>query len=309
MWSTVLETNQASIHRIELPGPWPGCTTFLSPWLITLVENSTQTNILVDPGPACSIRHLIQILDKFEIKTLDWILLTHVHIDHAGGVGLLLSEAYPSAKVVVHNRGYKHLVNPETLWQASLSTLGRLADVYGKIHPVPQNNLVNASTINEPIHGIHILDTPGHASHHLSYLLPLENQVGNQKVLFTGEAAGIFCNFPDLNTFYMRPATPPKFFFETSMRSLDLLASTGPTIVCCGHYGFSGKGEIILESHKEQLKRWKRIIDTHRQSEISTILNHLFDKDHLLHCYARFDDALKQREKYFLTNSVKGFLG
>ncbi len=304
MWSTVFKNNQASIHRIELPGPWPGCKTFLSPWLITMAKNSKPTNILVDPGPACSIPHLAQILDNLGISNLDWILLTHVHIDHAGGVGLLVSETYPSAKVVVHKRGYKHLVNPERLWQGSLNTLGTLANVYGKIHPVSGSNLVDASTVNELIHGIDILDTPGHASHHLSYLLRLEDQ----RVLFAGEAAGIFCDSGNLEALYMRPATPPRFFFETSMKTLDLLASTNPTIVCCGHYGFSDKGEMILKLHTNQLKMWKQISDTFRQYEISQILNHLFDKDCLLHPYTKFDDGLKQREKYFLTNSIKGFL-
>jgi len=92
------------------------------------------------------------------------------------------------------------------------------------------------------------------------------------------------------------------------MKTLDLLASTNPTIVCCGHYGFSDKGEMILKLHTNQLKMWKQISDTFRQYEISQILNHLFDKDCLLHPYTKFDDGLKQREKYFLTNSIKGFL-
>ena len=110
----------------------------LSPWLISIKAGSTPVNILIDPGPSSAIPSLACALDELNISNLDWILLTHIHIDHAGGVGLLISQ-YPSAKVLVHHRGIRHLANPERLWQGSVNTLGDLAHLYGEIVPVPED--------------------------------------------------------------------------------------------------------------------------------------------------------------------------
>lgn len=304
MWSTVLKDDQVSIHRIEQPGPWHGCQKFLSPWLINLKAGSAPVNILIDPGPSSEIPSVACALDELNISNLDWILLTHIHIDHAGGVGLLVKR-YPSAKVLVHHRGTRHLANPEKLWLGSLNTLGDLAHLYGEIIPVPENNLVDASSIQGSIHRFSVLDTPGHAPHHLSFLLT----ANGRRILFAGEAAGVFLPGNGAHDIYMRPATPPKFFFETSMKTLDLLCSSQPGFICCGHYGFSDNAELLLELHKRQLNIWKDIIARHKSQEPEAILSQLLAQDPLLKQLEAFEHNVRDREEYFLRNSIKGFLG
>ncbi len=304
MQSTVLSNDHVSIHRIEQPGPWPGCQKFLSPWLISLKAGSAPVNILIDPGPSSAIPSLACALDELNISNLDWILLTHIHIDHAGGTGLLIRQ-YPQVKVLVHHRGKPHLANPENLWQSSLNTLGDLARLYGEIAPVPEDNLVDSSEIQGDIHGFSVLDTPGHAAHHLSFLLTLNGK----RILFAGEAAGVFLPGNGAHDIYMRPATPPKFFFETSMKTLDLLCSTQPGFICCGHYGFSGNAKLLLELHKKQLNLWKEIIARHKGQEAEAILRRLIAQDPLLKQFEAFEQNVKNREEYFLKNSIKGFLG
>ncbi|HHY16469.1 MAG TPA: MBL fold metallo-hydrolase [Firmicutes bacterium] len=303
MWSKILKCPEASIYRIELPGPLPGYRQFITPWLITQTRGSKPLNILIDPGPGSSIPQLAGKLKELGIHSLDWVFLTHIHIDHAGGVGLL-SKSYPSAKVLVHPRGKRHLAHPEKLWQGSLGTLGTLARLYGEITPAPEDNLVDAAEITCPIHGISVLDTPGHAPHHLSYLLTL----GEQRILFAGEGAGVFMPKAGETPLYMRPATPPRFFFNTSVNTLDLLGSTEPTLVCCGHYGVSRQAKETLSLHKEQLHLWREVIGKYRGSGIDTILGYLLNTDHLLRPFAEFDEEVRQREKHFLANSIKGFL-
>ncbi len=300
---TILDNDYASVYRIELPEPLPGYREFLTPWLVTVKNSSEHINILIDPGPAFSIPHLVEQLKRLEISGLDWIFLTHIHIDHAGGTGALC-KVFPSAKVLVHPKGYKHLASPGKLWQGSLDTLGTLARIYGTILPVPKHSLVDAASEAPSTGVISILDTPGHASHHLSYLL----SAGDQKVLFSGEAAGVFFHTHKSKSLYMRPATPPRFFFDTSIRTLGLLESAGSTIVCCGHYGFCRDAATVINLHKGQLSEWKRIIHLCRQSQAAGILEKLLENDRLLQPFSEFDKSTQEREKYFLANSVRGYL-
>ena len=105
-----------NLFLIDLDQKLPGFRKFISSWLYT----KDHKNIIIDPGPTSTIPVLEKALADLNIHKVDYILLTHIHIDHAGGTGLLLSK-FPDSKVLCHPMGIPHMINPEKLWQGSLA--------------------------------------------------------------------------------------------------------------------------------------------------------------------------------------------
>src|SRR4030042_6017428 len=98
---------------------------------------------MVETGPTSSVPNLLAGLEQLNVKLEDiaYVAVSHIHLDHGGGVGTLLKHL-PNAKVVVHQRGAQHLANPERLWQQSQEVLGRITDLYGEPEPVPVEKIV-----------------------------------------------------------------------------------------------------------------------------------------------------------------------
>jgi len=294
------------LYLLDLPVALPGFRHFITPWLITEDKPEGIRNILIDPGPACTVPKLIKLLERLEIEKLDYILLTHIHIDHAGGVGDLL-KTFPRANVLVHSRGLTHLLNPDRLWKASLKTLGQVARTYGEILPVPKGNLLSEDT---KMHGLEVIETPGHAPHHLAFVY----NHSSQHILFSGEAAGICLNHEDSKLLYLRPATPPKFFFDITMHSLQKLMVQNCTVICYGHYGYSKNPDKMLALHRDQLILWKEVISESLNSHNSadkitdTLLSRLMLCDGLLTNFDQLEDDIRTRERFFLENSIRGFI-
>ena len=185
-----------NLYLIPLPQPIKGFNRFIGAWLVT-----GKRNILVDVGPSRSVEVLFSALDSLGIQKIDAIFLTHIHLDHAGGIGETVRH-WPDAFVFCHARAIEHLAAPAALWQGSLRNIPDLAHVYGPVSPVPKDRLWDADKCF--LSHIEVVETPGHASHHVSYCID-----GN---LFAGEAGGV-CHSSAEGRFYMRPATPPTFFF------------------------------------------------------------------------------------------------
>ena len=118
---------------IDLDQPLIGQRRFISCWL----SRQPELSFIVDPGPPATAAALVDHLRALGVEQLDLILLTHVHLDHAGATAAVL-KAFPTARVVVHVRGRPHLLAPQRLWEGSQRVLGRTATVYGEPAAVPE---------------------------------------------------------------------------------------------------------------------------------------------------------------------------
>ncbi|MCE4599737.1 MAG: MBL fold metallo-hydrolase [Desulfurococcales archaeon] len=205
--------------------------------------------ILVDTGPRNTVDRIIGYLDREGIK-LDYIVLTHIHLDHAGGAGSLVKR-YPDAKVLVHPRGARHMINPSRLWEASKAILGEVADIYGKPEPIRDENVIPISdgeTINIGDFRLVFLHTPGHASHHMSISIePLD-------LMFIGDSAGIVVEIEGERI--ELPSTPPPFKPDAYIRSVKRMIEKKPKTVVPGHFGSVDNGHIYLEKHLGEIERW-----------------------------------------------------
>ena len=283
--------------QIPLDQRLPGFQSFISAWLYR-----NDTTILVDPGPSSTIGLLISTLAALGVKALDAILITHIHIDHAGGAGDLHLR-FPDTPIFCHEKARKHLVSPTRLWEGSLKTLGDTARAYGPMRPVAEKYIFEAGLADRL--GITALDTPGHAPHHSSYLV--------EGILFAGEAGGVFYDGIE-GAPYLRPATPPRFFLETSVNSLNLLIDTPHELYCYGHFGCTKSTPELLTAHKRQLLRWRDVIADEKKRDSThglarRCLQRLIHTDPLLGAFDLMPEAVQARERYFLTNSIRGFIG
>jgi len=209
---------------------------------------------IVETGPASSIQNLVQGLTDLGVKADDvsYIAVSHIHLDHGGGVGTLVKH-FQNAKVIVHEKGAPHLANPEKLWQQSKMVLGELAGIYGEPEPVPADRIIAAKDgmtfeIGKGI-ALKVVETPGHASHHLSYYETLSNSV------FVGDAAGIYLNDIDV----IVPTTPSPFKLDMALTSLKKLADLKPSVLYYTHFGKAKNAVEKLHAYADQLRLWARI--------------------------------------------------
>ncbi len=201
---------------------------------------------LVDPGPEVCHETLLNALpDGFTPTT---ILLTHIHFDHAGATGRLL-ERWPEAEVWVHERGARHLIDPERLLASATRIYGDdFARLWGQVIPVPQDS-VRVLTGSEELPGWGLAYTPGHASHHVSYL---HEPTGTA---FTGDVAGIRIGdgpiFP--------PTPPPDIDLDLWRASIDRVRSWSPEALAVTHFGLHTGAEEHLLTLRDQLQEWGQI--------------------------------------------------
>lgn len=288
----------SNLYDIQLDLKGTNFTSKLSSW----AYKDNNLCFLVDTGPKSAIDSLKHALDKIGIKEndLNYILLTHIHIDHAGGIGELI-KFFPKAQVICHPKGIKHLIDPEKLWEGSLKVLGKVAELYGEIIPVPEDRI---SYQEEVANGrIRVIDTSGHAPHHQSYLF--------NKYLLIGEAAGV--NIPLPGKIYTRPATPPVFNYEISKSTIQKLLEEdlGAKKICFAHYGMKDNVESMLKIAKEQLAIWVQVIseliDSKNKSDyFEKVKRELKRKDIYFANIDVMDENMREKEFFFVENSIRG---
>jgi glyoxylase-like metal-dependent hydrolase (beta-lactamase superfamily II) len=206
---------------------------------------------LVETGTAKSAPAVRRALSALGIGPTDLatIAVTHIHLDHAGGVGDL-AEAYPNAEIVVHQRGARHLADPAKLMSSAQRVFGDLMDtVFGALRPTDSGRIRAVDEVGEiDLGGGRTLTTyysPGHAQHHVGLL---DSHSGD---LYVGDAAGIF--IPETGA--IRPSTPPPDFdLDTALASLRRFADLGPQRLLFSHFGpVSHVGSALAEAAEELL--------------------------------------------------------
>ncbi len=287
-----------NLKCIDLDEPrLQGFVKFISAW----VYKSEELTFLVDPGPLSTIPHLLGELENMGVSRLDYILLTHIHIDHAGGTGELL-KSFPEAQVICHPQGIKHMVNPEKLWQGSLKVLGHVAEVYGEIVPVPEASISFRESFAAP--GIQAYLTPGHAQHHLCFLF--------DDLLFGGEVVGIRSPVKS-GGIYMRPATPPVFKLDVALDSITRMQALAPRYLVIAHYGLVEPAADYLEIGRRQLELWvegvkENCLDGDPEAE-ERLFAWLLEHDENYRLIKELPQDVFARERHFLGNTMRGMLG
>lgn len=180
--------------------------------------------VLIDPGPESSLETLLAALGGEPPRAL---LLTHIHLDHAGGTGALVRR-FPDLEVYVHERGAPHLVDPSKLIASASRLYGEeMERLWGEIAPVPEAN-VRPLAGGERVLGMRVAYTPGHASHHVCYLHT------DSGTAFVGDVAAV--RIPDTNL-VVPPTPPPDIHIETWLDSIDVVESWDPECLAITHFG------------------------------------------------------------------------
>jgi glyoxylase-like metal-dependent hydrolase (beta-lactamase superfamily II) len=241
------------------PGVWE-IDTLLGGWTrLTagyLVEGPAP--VLVETGSQTSVPALLAALEEHGVAPGDLagVAVTHIHLDHAGGVGDV-ARAFPQATVYVHEKGARHLVDPARLVRSAAQVYGDLLDsLYGRLEPTPAERihvLADGETIEiGPGRTLTTIDSPGHAKHHLGLH---DSESG---ILFAGDAVGV--RLPDAGI--LRPATPPADFdLDQAVTSLRKFRARNPAGVALAHYGLLPDPLVMLEEAEEILRHWAEVAE------------------------------------------------
>jgi glyoxylase-like metal-dependent hydrolase (beta-lactamase superfamily II) len=201
---------------------------------------------------------LLDALDSLGVSpgSLAGVAVTHIHLDHAGGVGDV-ARAFPDATVYVHEKGARHLADPTRLIDSAARVYGPLLDsLYGRLDATPAQRihvLADGEEIRvSPDRVLTTVDSPGHAKHHLA----LHDSVSG--VLFAGDAVGV--RLPDAGV--LRPSTPPPDFdLDQAVHSLHRFAARRPSGLALAHYGLLAEPAAILDEAEETLRRWASVAE------------------------------------------------
>ncbi|HEY9513191.1 MAG TPA: MBL fold metallo-hydrolase [Rhodanobacter sp.] len=193
----------------------------------------------IDCGTAFSVPRMLAALDATGLTPadVDWLILTHVHLDHAGGAGALLARL-PNARLVVHPRGARHMIDPTQLWAGASAVYGEavMEQTYGRLTPVPAARVLEApddGSIDLAGRPLRCLATPGHAKHHIAVYDARAN------VCFTGDVFGL--SYRDFDTTagpFILPTTSPVQFDPPALHaSIERLLALHPQAMYLTHYG------------------------------------------------------------------------
>jgi glyoxylase-like metal-dependent hydrolase (beta-lactamase superfamily II) len=209
-----------------------------------LVETS-EGLALQDCGPATCVPELKdRLADRgLELRDLRHLLLSHIHLDHAGAAGTLV-RMHPGLRVHVSEIGAPHLVDPARLERSARRLYGDEFDtLWGELVPVPEANI---HVVGSEVLGFACFPTPGHASHHVCYL-------DDQGTLLAGDAAGVRIQ---PSRAVLAPTPPPEFDLETWQATLDEIERRRPERLALIHFGVADDPEPHIADLRARLERW-----------------------------------------------------
>ncbi|HEX9529821.1 MAG TPA: MBL fold metallo-hydrolase [Acidimicrobiales bacterium] len=252
--------------------------------------------VLIETGSQSSAPVMIEALARLGVGPSDLagVVVTHIHLDHAGGVGDV-ARAFPGATVYVHEKGARHLADPSRLVDSAAQVYGPLLDsLYGRLDPTPVERIHVLADGEQialgPTRTLTAVDSPGHAKHHLGLH---DSESG---ILFVGDAVGV--RLPDAGV--LRPATPPPDFdLDLAVRSLHRFAARRPAGLALAHYGLVPDHAAVLAEAEGALRRWAEVAEAawREGRDIAAALAEAFGAD-----LAGVDSA--HREKLDTLNGV-----
>jgi len=274
-------------------------------FIASYVLKGADSTAIIETGPTCSVPNLLSGLHEIGIanEDIDYVAVSHVHIDHAGGAGTLLQHL-PNAKLLVHAKGTPHMINPQKLWEASKLVLDEVAIVYKEIQPVPENRVVT------PVDGtiidlggdvqLKVLETLGHASHHLGFF---EN-VGMG--IFQGDAAGIY--IPQLDV--ILPTTPAPFHLETTLASIQKIVDMTPKRLYYTHFGPLDNAVNRLKAYTMQLKLWEKTVSEALKEgdSLQVMYQKILEKDPQMRVAAEFIENHMVLRRGVVMQNIQGFV-
>lgn len=287
-----------SVKLLNPPIEILGYNNYISTYLIL-----GEKKVLVDIGPRVGVRGRLESLKEagIEPEEIDYIILTHIHIDHAGGTGTAL-KSMNNARVLVHPRGRQHLVDPTALWNASLETSPELSSKYGQFEPVPEGKIVVIEDSMKLNLGkgitLDFITTPGHASHHVSIFQ------SKDRVLFAGDSAGLYTSG------VLRLTAPPPFRPAEYLSSIDRMIGLKPELIGYAHFGCYPDAVKRLEKTKEKVHMWLEIAQVGVKDRETTeqVAQDIRKKDRELDYLDTLDKDVFARDNYQFILTVTGLM-
>ncbi|MER3521160.1 MAG: MBL fold metallo-hydrolase [Acidimicrobiia bacterium] len=211
---------------------------------------------LIETSGSLVAREVIETLKSAGVDALAYVIVSHIHLDHAGGAGHFLKE-YPGAKLVVHPEGARHMADPERLHRSAERVYGKQAMIkeWGYLEPVPKDAIVPAAdgqSLDLGDGALRILFTPGHAKHHICVFDLSEG------ALFLGDSAGVYLCDVEYQTL---SAPPPDLDPYLACESLERVAELVPEVILFTHYGPGNETERLLENARRQYMEWLRVVE------------------------------------------------
>ncbi|NHX34981.1 MULTISPECIES: MBL fold metallo-hydrolase [Halolamina] len=208
-----------------------------------------ERTAVVDSGTGGDYERIADALDELGIDELDAVILTHVHLDHAGGAGHLLA-AHPDAQAYIHERGARHLIEPDRLVAGTKDAVGDQWQYYAEPEPIPEERVTRLADGDEVDLGDRTLvahEAPGHAPHQHVF------HDADAGIVFTGDAAGLYVPAVDS----IRETTPPpQFDLDQARRDVSTIVDLEPEILAFSHFGPRAFDEAFLNGYKRTLMEW-----------------------------------------------------
>lgn len=209
----------------------------------------TERPAIVDTGIGTNYRCILEAMDEIGIERseLEYLLVTHVHLDHAGGAGFLAAET--DADVYVHESGASFLADPTRLWEGTKEAVGEQIQFYTEPKPVPEDRLVSigeGSTIDLGSRSLEVHRAPGHAFHQVVF------HDADADAVFAGDAAGIYARHVET---IFETSPPPGFDLEKVIEDARMLQRIDPETICYAHFG-PAAADGRLETYIGVISEW-----------------------------------------------------
>jgi glyoxylase-like metal-dependent hydrolase (beta-lactamase superfamily II) len=233
---------------------------------------------IVDTGIGTNYERVLRLLADADLAPddLSYILLTHVHLDHAGGAGHL-AEACPNAEVLVNEMGVRHLVDPDRLVAGTKAAVGDMWKYYAEPKPVPEDRisaLAGGDVVDLGDHHLDVVPVPGHAPHQVAF----HDRATN--ALFVADAAGIYV--PDHDGVW-QTSPPPNFDLEQCLDDVETLKERNPGVLCYPHFGPKTYEGEILDEYARVISGWVETIADVREDleDDDAVVDYFVERDAL----------------------------